>query len=287
MVAAGLWAMRRRLDGGACDEETPRRGRTGLNGRCGVVSTLAGLRSTPLLTTTYSPKHQLTERTTMANILPSTDAGLITADNSVLVFIDHQPQMLFGVANNIDRQQLINNVLLLARGAKEFGVPTILTTVETESFSGEMWPQLLDVFPDQTPIERTGMNSWDTQAFRDAIKKTGKKNIILSGLWTEVCITWPTLNMLAEGYNIYVVEDACGATSQAAHDAALSRMVQAGAVRMTTIATVLEFQRDWANRDHYNALMQLVREHGGAYGVGVEYAYTMVHKAPAARKVTK
>jgi nicotinamidase-related amidase len=93
--------------------------------------------------------------------------------------------------------------------------------------------------------------------------------------------------MLAEGYNIYVVEDACGATSQAAQEAALSRMVQAGAVRMTTIATVLEFQRDWANRDHYNALMQLVREHGGAYGVGVEYAYTMVHKAPAARKVTK
>ncbi len=223
----------------------------------------------------------------MANILPSTDAGLITADNSVLVFIDHQPQMLFGVANNIDRQQLINNVLLLARGAKEFNVPTIMTTVETESFSGEMWPQLLDVFPDQTPIERTGMNSWDTQAFRDAIKKTGKKNIILSGLWTEVCITWPTLNMLAEGYNIYVVEDACGATSQAAHDAALSRMVQAGAVRMTTIATVLEFQRDWANRDHYNALMNLFREYGGAYGVGIEYAYTMVHKAPAARKVTK
>ena len=231
--------------------------------------------------------HQFMGTTIMANILPNTDAGLITAENSALVFIDHQPQMLFGVANNIDRQQLINNVLLLARGAKEFGVPTILTTVETESFSGEMWPQLLDVFPTQTPIERTGMNSWDTAAFRDAIKKTGKKNIILSGLWTEVCITWPTLNMLAEGYNIYVVEDACGATSQVAQEASLSRMVQAGAVRMTTIATVLEFQRDWKNRDHYDALMQLFREHGGAYGVGVEYAYTMVHKAPAARKVTK
>ena len=223
----------------------------------------------------------------MANILSNTDGGLITAENTALVFIDHQPQMLFGVAGNIDRQQLINNVLLLARGAKEFSVPTILTTVETDSFSGAMWPQLLDVFPDQTPIERTGMNSWDTPAFREAIKKTGKKNILLSGLWTEVCITWPTLNMLAEGYNIYVVEDACGATSQVAHDAALSRMVQAGAVRMSTIATVLEFQRDWKNRDHYDALMQLFREHGGAYGVGVEYAYTMVHKAPAARKVTK
>jgi nicotinamidase-related amidase len=223
----------------------------------------------------------------MANILPDTDAGLITADNSALVFIDHQPQMSFGVASGIDRQLLVNNVLMLAKGAKEFGVPVILTTVETESFSGAMWPQLLDIFPNQKPIERTGMNSWDTPAFRDAIKATGKKNILLSGLWTEVCITWPTLNMLAAGYNIYVVDDACAGTSPAAHEAALSRMTQAGAVRMTTVATVLEFQRDWAKRDHYSAIMDIFREHGGAYGVGIEYAYTMVHKAAPARKNSK
>jgi nicotinamidase-related amidase len=223
----------------------------------------------------------------MANILPNTDAGLITADNCALVFIDHQPQMSFGVASGIDRQLLVNNVLMLAKGAKEFGVPVILTTVETESFSGAMWPQLLDVFPNQNPIERTGMNSWDTPAFRDAIKATGKKNILLSGLWTEVCITWPTLNMLAEGYNIYVVEDACAGTSAAAHEAALSRMTQAGAVRMTAVATVLEFQRDWAKREHYNPLMDIFREHGGGYGVGIEYAYTMVHKAAPARKNLK
>jgi len=223
----------------------------------------------------------------MTNILPETDGGLLTADNCTLVFIDHQPQMSFGVGSGIDRQLLVNNVLMLAKGAKEFGVPTILTTVETESFSGPMWPQLLDVVPEQEPIERTGMNSWDTEAFREAIKATGKKNVILSGLWTEGCITWPTLNMLSEGYNVYVVEDACAGTSPAAHEAALSRMVQAGAVRMTTVATVLEFQRDWANRDHYNALMDLFCEYGGAYGVGIEYAYTMVHKAPPARKNTK
>ena len=223
----------------------------------------------------------------MVNILPNTDAGLITADNCALVFIDHQPQMAFGVAGGIDRQLLVNNVLMLAKGAKEFGVPVILTTVETESFSGAMWPQLLDIFPNQQPIERTGMNSWDTPAFRDAIKSTGKKNILLSGLWTEVCITWPTLNMLAEGYNIYVVDDACAGTSAAAHEAALSRMTQAGAVRMTAVATVLEFQRDWAKRDHYNPLMDIFREHGGAYGVGIEYAYTMVHKTPPARKNLK
>ena len=220
----------------------------------------------------------------MSNILPHTDGGLLTPDNCALVFIDHQPQMGFGVASGIDRQQLVNNVLLLAKGAKEYGVPTVLTTVETESFSGPMWPELLDVFPEQTPIERTGMNSWDNEEFREAIKATGKKNIILSGLWTEVCISWPTLNMLGEGYNIFVVEDACGGTSAAAQEAALSRMTQAGAVRMTTIGTVLEFQRDWAYRDHYDALMNLFREHGGAYGMGIEYCYTMVHKAPPARK---
>ncbi|WP_442482851.1 hydrolase [Aeoliella sp. SH292] len=221
----------------------------------------------------------------MANILPNTDKGLITADNSVLAFIDHQPQMLFGVGSGIDRQLLVNNVLMLARGAREFGVPTILTTVETDSFSGAMWPQLLDVFPDQQPIERTGMNSWDTAEFREAIRSTGRKNILLSGLWTEVCITWPALQMLAEGFNVYVVEDATAGTSPAAHVAALSRMEQAGVVRMTSLATVLEFQRDWANREHYDALMNLFREYGGAYGSGIEYAYTMVHKAPAARKV--
>lgn len=217
----------------------------------------------------------------MKQILPDTDGGLITAENSAVVFIDHQPQMLFGVAN-IERQQLINNVTLLAKAAKEFGVPAILTAVETESFSGYIWPQLMNVFPGQQPIERTSMNAWDDAAFRKAVEATGKKNILIAGLWTEVCVTWPALNMIDAGYNIYIVEDACGATSQHAHDAAIRRSVQAGAVPMTTVATVLEFQRDWANRDHYDALMTIFREHGGAYGSGIEYAYSMVHKAPQA-----
>jgi len=219
----------------------------------------------------------------MANILKNTEGGLITADNSAVVFIDHQPQMTFGVAN-IERQQLINNVVMLAKAAKEFGIPAILTAVETESFSGYIWPQLMDIFPGQQPIERSSMNSWDDASFRQAVEATGRKNIIISGLWTEVCVTWPTLNMLNEGYNIYVVEDACGATSQLAQDAAIRRCIQAGAIPMTTIATVLEFQRDWANRDHYDALMDILREHSGAYGSGIEYAYSMVHKAPQAAK---
>jgi nicotinamidase-related amidase len=215
----------------------------------------------------------------MANILAHTDGGLLTADNCAVVFIDHQPQMTFGVAN-IDRQLLVNNVVMLAKGAKEYGVPVVLTAVETESFSGYLWPELMDVFPGQQPVERSSMNSWDDPGFRAAIEATGKKNIVIAGLWTEVCVTWPTLNLLAAGYNVYIVEDACGATSQAAHDAALRRCVQAGAVPLTSIATVLEFQRDWANREHYDAVLQIFRQHGGAYGSGIEYAYTMVHKAP-------
>ena len=204
---------------------------------------------------------------------------LYTAEDSAVVFIDHQPQMTFGVAN-IDRATLINNVTLLAKVAKEFNVPTVLTAVETESFSGYIWPQLLDVFPGQEVIERTSMNSWDDAGFRKAIEATRRKNTLLTGLWTEVCVTWPTIEMLGAGYNIYVVEDCCGATSQAAHEAALSRMVQAGAVRVTTIPALLEWQRDWARREHYDKLMGIIKGQGGAYGVGVEYAYTMVHKAP-------
>ncbi|HEY1109414.1 MAG TPA: hydrolase [Opitutaceae bacterium] len=208
---------------------------------------------------------------------------LYTPEDSAVVFIDHQPQMLFGVAN-MDRSGLINNVTLLARVAKEFGVPTVLSAVETQGFSGYLWPQLVDVFPGQPIVERTSMNAWDDAGFRKAIEATGRKNIILTGLWTEVCVTWPALAMIEAGYTIYVVEDCCGATSQAAQDAALSRMVQAGAIRLTTIAALLEWQRDWARREHYDGLMSILKQQGGAYGSGVEYAYTMVHKAPQSAK---
>jgi nicotinamidase-related amidase len=148
----------------------------------------------------------------------------LTKENCAVVFIDHQPQMTFGVAN-IDRQLLVNNVLMLAKGAKEFGIPVILAAVETESFSGYIWPELMDVFPGQQPIERTSMNSWDDGKFRKAIRATGRKNIVIAGLWTEVCVAWPSLNLLDEGYNVYVVEDACGATSVVAHTAAMQRIV--------------------------------------------------------------
>jgi len=203
---------------------------------------------------------------------------LLTPDNSVLLFIDHQPQMAFGVVN-IDRQMLKNNVVALAKSAKVFKVPTILTTVETESFSGYMWPELLDVFPKANLLERTSMNSWDDKKVRDAVGKSGRKKLILSGLWTEVCINLCAFSAMTDGYEVYVVEDACGGTSEMAHRASMDRMVQAGVVPMTWQQVLLEWQRDWARRDTYDAVMDIVTEHSGAYGMGVDYAYTMVHKA--------
>ena len=124
------------------------------------------------------------------------------------------------------------------------------------------------------------MNAWDDDNFVAAIKKTGKKKIVLAGLWTETCVALPTIQAMHDGFEVYVVEDCCGATSPAAQEAALSRMVQAGAVRVTTIAALLEWQRDWAKKEHYNNLMGLLKPQAGAYGIGVEYAYTMVHHAP-------
>ncbi len=204
-----------------------------------------------------------------------TDKGLITKDNCVVAFIDHQPQMAFGVGS-ISRELLVNNVLMLAKGAKLFDVPTVLTTVESKSFSGYMWEDLLNIFPGKNPIERSGMNSWDFEEFRKEVISSGKKNIIVSGLWTEVCVCWPTLAMLYEGYNVFVVEDACGGVSETAHNAAMQRMIKTGAVPVTAMQMLLEFQRDWANKATYDETCKIIREHGGAYGLGIEYAYTML-----------
>jgi nicotinamidase-related amidase len=201
---------------------------------------------------------------------------LLNPQNCTVVFIDHQPQMTFGVTS-IDRQALTNNVVGLAKAAKVFQVPVILTSVETKSFSGYIWPQLLEVFPGQAPIERTSMNSWEDAKFVAAVEQTGRKKLVMAGLWTEVCIVFPALQALAAGYEVYVVEDACGGTSVAAHIAAMQRLIQAGAVPVTWLQVLLEFQRDWARRDTYNAVIGIVKQHAGAYGAGVEYAYTMVH----------
>lgn len=206
------------------------------------------------------------------------EKGLLTPDNCVVAFIDLQPQMLFGVVN-FDRQSVINNNLILAKAARVFGLPVVLSTVETKSFSGNLWPQIKAIFPDHVPIERSSMNSWDDKNFVAAIEKTGRKKIVLTGLWTETCVALATVQALYDGYEVFVVEDCCGDLTQLAHDNAMKRVIQAGAKPVTAISTMLEWQRDWGLTNTYDAVMDIVKTHAGAYGMGVEYAYTMIHGA--------
>ena len=216
--------------------------------------------------------------------MTSSKLEVLTPANCQIIFIDHQPQMAFGV-QSIDRQVLKNNTVALAKAAKVFNIPTIITTVETESFSGNTYPELLDVFPGQDILERTSMNSWDDQKVRDALKANGKKKVVVAGLWTEVCNNSFALCAMLEGdYEIYMVADASGGTSKEAHDYAMQRMIQAGVIPVTWQRVMLEWQRDWARKETYTAVMDIVREHSGAYGMGVDYAYTMVHKAPSRQK---
>lgn len=205
---------------------------------------------------------------------------LLTPQNAQVIFIDHQPQMAFGV-QSIDRQTLKNNTVALARSAKVFDLPVTITTVETDGFSGHTYPELLAVYPEAPLLERTSMNSWDDQKVRDALAKNGRKKVIVSGLWTEVCNLMFSLDAIREGgYEIYMVEDASGGTSQSAHDMAMQRMIQAGVVPVTWQQVLLELQRDWARKETYDPVLEIVKDHSGAYGMGVDYAYTMVHKAP-------
>src|SRR6204780_4853724 len=200
---------------------------------------------------------------------PRSEKGLLTPDNCVITLLDHQPQMLVGVPS-IDRQSLINNGVGFAKAAKIFNVPLILSTVETKAFSGNIWPQLQAIYPDQTPIERRSMNSWDDENFVSAVKRTGRKKIVLAGLWTEVCVAFPSIQAIHDGYEVYVVEDLCGDLDEKTHQAAMRRVEQAGAKPVTWIQVMLEGQRDWALKETYDGVVDIVKNNAGAYGVGVE-----------------
>jgi len=215
----------------------------------------------------------------MSKFHPRSEKGLLTPENCLVTMIDLQPQMLFGVAN-FDRQAVINANTLLAKAARVFDIPTVLSTVETKSFSGQIWPQIAAIFPDKPLIERSSMNSWDDTNFVEAVTKTGRKKIVLAGLWTETCVALATVQALHDGFDVYVVEDCCGDVSELAHENAMRRVIQAGAKPVTALSVMLEWQRDWGERDTYDAVMDIVKTHCGAYGMGVEYAYTMLHGAP-------
>ncbi|MES9684657.1 hydrolase [Gottfriedia acidiceleris] len=188
--------------------------------------------------------------------------------------IDHQPQMAFATKST-DMTLVRNNAAGLAEAAKLFKVPVVLSTVASKSFSGQIFPEIKKVFPDQKIIDRTSMNAFDDKNFVDAVKKAGNKKLVVAGLWTEVCVVMPVLEALDQGYEVYVVTDASGGVSTEAHEMAIERMIQAGATPITWMQYMLELQRDWANGATYNQVLDIAKEHGGAYGLGVQYAQDM------------
>lgn len=190
--------------------------------------------------------------------MSSTDKGLLTPQNCAVVFLDYQPQM-FAAVSGPHRQNLLESVLVLARAARIFSVPVIFSAIECKEFSGKLAPELLEQFPRQVALKRTSMNAWDDAQFVAAIKQTGRRNFLLAALWSEACLVFPALQMLEEGYGIYVVKDASWGTNQPAHEMALRRVEQAGGVSLTALQVLLEFQRDWANSDHYEEVMAMIR----------------------------
>lgn len=200
---------------------------------------------------------------------------LLTPTNCAFALIDHQPQMFFGV-QSADRQAILDNVVALAKTAKIFKVPTILTTVAAKDFSGPLMPQIQAVYPDQVPINRSTMNSWEDKNFVAAIEKTKRKKLVIAALWTEVCLAFPAISAINAGYEVYAVIDASGASSKEAHKMAIQRMIQVGIVPVTWLQVMCELQRDWARKETYNDVMKLIKEHAGAYGAGVFYVESMM-----------
>jgi nicotinamidase-related amidase len=195
--------------------------------------------------------------------------ALLTPDNCALILIDHQPFQVSGV-QNIEPGQMINNVVGLAKGAKAFGVPTLLTTV-VEERGGYLIKQLQDVFPEQKPIDRTTINTWEDPRVVDWVEKTGRKKLVMAALWTEICLAFPVIHALGDGYEVYFVTDASGGASKEAHEMAILRMVQAGAVPLTWMVFMSELQRDWARVETVEKVSQIILEHTGAIGTNLAW----------------
>ena len=215
--------------------------------------------------------------------MSSTDKGLLTPDNCAVIFIDYQPQMFLGGTDR-DWAELLTNALLLARAARMFGVPVVLTTVKSGDFDGALAPQLAAVFPDQLVIQHSNLNAWDDPGFVAAVRNTGRRNFVLAGLWSEACLTFPALQMLEEGYGVYAVKDASRGTNPTAHDMALRRVEQAGGVSVTALQVLLELQRDWARADHCEEVRAMVQERCGGQTPGSRRPARRAHSAAAGRR---
>ena len=210
----------------------------------------------------------------MTSATPVPAKSLLSPANHTTVLIDFQPQMAFAT-KSIDAALLRTNAALVSEAAAAFHVPTVLTTVAEKSFSGPMFSEVTDPFPDGLVLDRTSMNAWEDAAVVDRINQIGRHRVIFAGLWTSVCIVLPVLSAIEQGFEAYVITDACGDVSTEAHERAVERMVQAGAIPMNALQYLLELQRDWARVETYDLTTGIAKKHAGAYGLGITYAKTM------------
>jgi nicotinamidase-related amidase len=203
---------------------------------------------------------------------------LLQPGDCAFLFVDYQAGLAFGV-ESIERQVVLNNAVALARTATVFGSPTVASTSASKVYSGPLLPAVQAVLPEVKPIERRNMNAWEDQAVRAAVAATGRKRLIVAGLLTEACVTFPVLSALEEGFEVFVVADACGGLTAVSHDLALRRMANSGAQLTSWIQVLLEFQRDWTRHETYAGARSIVEANGGGYGIGLAYARDMIHPA--------
>lgn len=198
----------------------------------------------------------------------------LTPQNSLLFYVDLQPQYVFSV-HTIDAGALIKNAAGLAKAAKLFNVPTVFATISSRSFAGPMFAKVQEARPDITPIDRTAINALDDPRVENAITAAGRQKILIGGLWTDSCVVLPTLSLLKSGLQVYVLADIAGDVDRESHERGMQRMIQAGAVPVTWLPVVLEWQKDWANTATAGELVKIAQEHGGAWGQGIYYASQM------------
>lgn len=204
--------------------------------------------------------------------------ALLSPENSVLVLIDHQP-FQFANLHSHEPTMVVNNVIGLAKTAKAFGVPTIFTTV-VEERGGYLIPGLQAVFPDQRPINRTYINTWQDQRVVEQVKATGRKQLVLAALWTEICLAMPAIQAAGEGWDVYAVTDASGGVTAEAHDMAVRRMVAAGVTPINWMAVMGEWQRDWAREATVPAVADVLSAHGGGSGVAFAWELQLLATEP-------
>ena len=210
----------------------------------------------------------------MPTATPAAGKNLLQPADHTLVLIDHQSQMAFAT-KSIDAVTLRNNAALVAHAAASFRVACVITSVAERSFSGPVFDEIKKALPDVEVIDRTTMNTWEDARISARVNAIGKPRIVLAGLWTSVCIVGPALSALDQGFEVYVIADACGDVSTEAHTCAMDRMVQAGARPMTSLQYLLELQRDWARSETYGSTTGVAIQYGGAYGLGLIYAKSM------------